>query len=114
MAILETFVSELPPLASDSAGAIRVGGTRVTLDTVIGAWEDGATAEEIAQRYDSLALADVHAALSYYLRHREDVQSYLGRRSQESENVRIENEHRFPPDAFRARLLARNEAQIES
>ena len=113
MAMLETFVSEPPPLQRDPVGAIRVGGTRVTLDTVVGAWEDGATAEEIAQRYDALALADVHAALSYYLRHREEVSAYLSRRRQEAEEVRRENERRSPPDAFRTRLLARREAQSQ-
>lgn len=111
MAILETFISEPPPLQRDQAGTIRVGGTRVTLDTIVGAWEDGATAEEITQRYDALALADVHASLSYYLRHREEVQAYLSRRRQEAEQVRSENDRRFPPEAFRARLLARRDAQ---
>ena len=111
MAILETFISEPPPLQQDQEGTVRVGGTRVTLDTVVGAWDNGATAEEIAQRYDALALADVHAVLSYYLRHREEVQAYLGRRRQEAEEVRRENDLRFPPDAFRMRLLARRDAQ---
>lgn len=111
MAILETFISEPPPLQQDQAGTIRVGGTRVTLDTVVGAWEDGATAEEIAQRYNALTLADVHATLSYYLRHREELQAYLDRRRQEAEEVRRENEQRSPSDPFRARLLARRDAQ---
>lgn len=111
MAALETFLSEPPPLHRDQTGAVRVGGTRVTLDIVVGAWDDGADAEEIAARYDVLALADVHAALSYYLRHREEVEAYLSRRRQEAEQVRSENDRRFPPDAFRARLLARRDAQ---
>ena len=111
MATLETFVSEPPPLQRDQVGTIRVGGTRVTLDTVVGTWEEGATAEEIGQRYDALALADVHAVLSYYLRHREEVHAYLSRRRQEADEVRGENERRFPPAPFRARLLARREGQ---
>lgn len=111
MAALETFLSEPPPLQRDPMGAIRVGGTRVTLDTVVGAWDDGADAEEIAARYDALALADVHAVLSYYLRHREEVQAYLDRRREKAEEVRRENDRRFPPNTFRARLLARRDAQ---
>ena len=111
MAMLESFVSEPPPLQRDQAGTIRVGGTRVTLDTVVGTWEEGATAEEIIQRYDVLTLADVHATLSYYLRHREEIQAYLNRRRNEAEEVRLENEQRFPPDTFRARLFARRHAQ---
>ena len=110
MAALEVFLSEPPPLEWDYVGAIRVGGTRVTLDTIVDTWEDGATAEEIVQRYDALSLADVHAVLSYYLRHREEVQAYLVRRRQEAVEVRRENEKRFSPEAFRARLLARRAA----
>ena len=113
MSLLETFMAELPPLREDETGVVRVGGTRVTLDTVVGAWDEGATAEEIAQRYDALALADVHAVLSYYLRHREDIHAYLNRRRQEASEVRRENERRFPSDAFRIRLLARRDAQSQ-
>jgi hypothetical protein len=35
------------PLKTDSDGVVRVGNTRVTLDTVIGSFKEGATAEEI-------------------------------------------------------------------
>ena len=40
-----------PPLALDADGVARVGGTRVTLDTVIGAYKRGVTAEMIVDRY---------------------------------------------------------------
>ena len=53
-------------LREDADGTIRIGQTRVTLDTVIGYWE-GMSAEEIASAYSSLDLADVHAVLGYYL-----------------------------------------------
>ena len=114
MTMIAPFVAELPPLQQDDTGTIRVGKTRVTLDTVVGAWEDGATAEEIVQSYDVLALADVHAALSYYLRHREDIEAYMTHREQEAETIRQENERRFPPDAFRERLLARRDARNQA
>jgi hypothetical protein len=39
------------PLATDKDGVVRVGGTRVTLDTVIGAFDEGATPEEMALKY---------------------------------------------------------------
>jgi uncharacterized protein (DUF433 family) len=62
--------SEPVPLAVDVEGVARVGGTRVTLDTLVAAFEQGATAEEIAQQYPSLGLADVYAVIGYYLRRR--------------------------------------------
>ncbi len=33
------------PLETDADGVVRVGGTRVTLDTVVAAFKEGATAE---------------------------------------------------------------------
>jgi uncharacterized protein (DUF433 family) len=56
------------PLATDAGSVVRVGGTRVTLDTVVTAFEEGATAEEIVHQYPSLKLADIYAVIGYYLR----------------------------------------------
>jgi uncharacterized protein (DUF433 family) len=61
--------SQPVPLVSGANGVIRVAGTRVTLDTVAHAFERGATAEEIAQQYPALPLADVYSVLGYLLRH---------------------------------------------
>ena len=36
------------PLSLDGDGVARIGGTRVTLETVVDAFNRGATAEEIA------------------------------------------------------------------
>lgn len=95
------------PLAMDADGVVRVGGTRVTLDTVVAAFNEGATAEEIAHQYPSLDLADVYAVIGYYLRHREDVGAYLNQRLQQADNIRSENESRFDLHGVRDRLLAR-------
>lgn len=95
------------PLETGADGVIRVGGTRVTLDTVIATFLNGATAEEIMQQYPALELADIYAAISYYLRHDEEVQTYLNERKVQADAVREENEVRFDPAGVRARLLAR-------
>lgn len=55
---------ERVPIQTDADGVIRVGGTRVTLDTVIAAFDAGATAEEIAQQYPSVALADIYLVIA--------------------------------------------------
>ena len=95
------------PLEAAPDGVVRVGGTRVTLDTVVTAFEEGATAEEIVQQYPALALADTYAAIAYYLRHRSEVEDYLAQRRKNSRRVREQNMARFDPAGIRARLLAR-------
>ena len=103
-----SIASESIPLEMDKDGVLRVGGTRVTLDTVVGAFEAGATPEEIVQRYQSLDLADVYFALGYYLRRREEIEAYLAKRRQQASTVRRQNEARFDPHGIRERLLARS------
>ena len=53
------------PLTITAAGAVHIEGTRVPLETVIRAFHQGATAEEIAQDYPTLTLAQVYACLLY-------------------------------------------------
>ena len=86
---------------------IRVRGTRVTLDTVWGAFDEGATAEEIVQQYPSLSLADAYQAIGYCLRNPALVADYLAHQRENSAEVRTSNESRWPPVGIRARLLER-------
>lgn len=102
-------VAEPLPLEMDAQGAVRVGGTRVTLDTVVAAFDRGATAEEIQQRYPSLQLADIYATIGYYLHQRDWVESYLQERERKAAKVRAEVEARFDTTEIRERLLARRQ-----
>jgi len=102
-----TIPAEPVPLRNDTDGVVRVGDSRVTLDTVVTAFEEGGTAEEITQQYPALDLADVYAVISYYLRRRPEVDAYLRERVRQSAEVRRQNESRFDPQGVRDRLLAR-------
>jgi uncharacterized protein (DUF433 family) len=95
------------PLAADADGVARVAKTRVTLDTIVAAFQDGLSAEEIAEQYPSLRLCDVYAVIGYYLGHQDEVDSYLAARELRANEVRQENERRFNPVGVRSRLLAR-------
>ena len=95
------------PLVTDGDGVVRVGGTRVTLDTIVAAFDEGATAEEIVHQYSSLDLADVYSVISYYLRQHLEVEAYLQQRRRQADDVRRQNESRFDPHGVRDRLLAR-------
>jgi uncharacterized protein (DUF433 family) len=105
-----TAQAEAPPLREDAAGALRVGESRVLLELVIRAFQDGATPETIVQRYSTLALPDVYAVIAYYLRHRSEVEAYLARREQKAEEgrQRIESQQGDLSE-IRARLLAQRQ-----
>jgi uncharacterized protein (DUF433 family) len=55
----------------------RVAHTRVTLLTLIDAFLEGATPEEICQEYPSVDLADVYAVIAFYLARRDEIDAYL-------------------------------------
>ena len=104
-----SLVIEAPPvpLRTDEHGVMRVGKTRVPLDTVVYAFNQGSSPEEIVMSYPSLELVDVYAVVNYYLHNRNEVDAYLSQREAEATRVRDENEKRFPQEGIRARLLAR-------
>jgi uncharacterized protein (DUF433 family) len=107
MAVLAT---ETIPLETDAHGVIRVSRTRVTLDTIVAAFKDGATAEEIAQQYPTVLLADVYYVIGYYLHKRDEVEMYLSRRQKEGRELQEKMEARFNPVGIRERLLARQKS----
>ena len=103
-----TLQTETPPLRQDISGAFRVGRSRVLLELVIRAFQDGATPEAIVQRYPTATLADIYAVIAYYLRHQEDIEAYLAEREQQGQQIRerIERQQGDLAD-LRGRLLAR-------
>jgi uncharacterized protein (DUF433 family) len=102
-------IEPLPvPLRQDETGAIRVGKTRVLLELVLHAFQDGATPETIVQRYETLQLADVYAVIGYYLTHRQELDAYLSRREEKAVEVRRRIEAAMPSrPGFRDELRAR-------
>lgn len=108
MAQIET---EVTPLSIEASGTIRVGGTRVTLDSILASFHAGATAEEIAVQFPAVPLADIYHAIGYYLRHTADVDAYLADRARLREAVVAENQARWPSVGLRARLLGRKSSR---
>jgi len=100
---------EIPPLREDVTGAIRVGNSRVLLETVIHAFQDGASPESIVHRYSALSLSDVYNTIGYYLRHQEAVEAYLEQREQLAEVVQ-QRLSTIQPDLslIRQRLLSQS------
>jgi len=97
------------PLRVDEHGVIRIGDSRLALEVLLDYHHQGMTAEAIAEGYaDILTLADVHAVLAYYHRHREEIDHYVQCRDQEAAASRREIEASQPPrPGFGDELLAR-------
>lgn len=105
--MLEQSLEMGSPLRIDEDGAIRVGRTRVTIDSILWSFHAGASAEQIAEKYPSVELGDVYAVIAYYLWNRERVNDYLTRRRREEDTVLEAISQRFPREGLRERLLAR-------
>lgn len=99
-------------LTETEAGVLRIGDSRVSLDTVIFAFNEGATPEQIVEDYDSLELAEVYAVISYYLQNRDKIEDYLAKRKIQREQLRRQIESRSNPQNIRERLLARRRKSL--
>ena len=101
------FESEKPLLREDKTGAIRVGKSRVLLEMVIHAFQDGESPETTVDNYSTLNLSDVYGAIAYYLNNKDLVEEYLNQREELAKSVkqRIQSVH---PDLsqIRSRLLS--------
>ena len=77
MALLENYVAQPPPLRELENGAVRIEGTRVSLDSVIICYNQGRTAEDIVRSFPTLKLRDVYLVIAYYLDNKEVVDAYI-------------------------------------
>jgi len=69
-------ITQTVPLVKLS-GVWHVSGTRVPLDSIVFAYEQGATPEEISEQFTSVALGDLYAVIAYYLHNTDEVERYL-------------------------------------
>ena len=100
-------VTEKIPIETDKDGVIRVGNTRVTLESLVSAFNEGSTAEEIVYQYPVLNLADVYAVITYYLRNKDIIEKYLKNRTLLAEQFKQQNQKNKNINDIRKRLLAR-------
>ena len=109
MTTLET--THTLPLRLTEDGSVLIADSRVSLDSVVHHYNLGATAEQIAQKFPALELADVYAAITYYLNHKEAVEEYLRGQEARGDEVQkgIESDPQYQKTSaeLRARLLAR-------
>jgi uncharacterized protein (DUF433 family) len=108
---------DLPDLLTCTPqGTWRIAGTRVSIDSVIHSFWEGATPEEICQDFPSLSLAQVYGAIAYYLKQRDKVDAYLqaGRESAEKLQQELNGHHREFLSSLRQQLLSNRESSTTS
>src|SRR4051812_34635687 len=73
---------------ADEDDVLRVGDTRVMLESVVASFEEGHSAESIRCQYPALTLEEVYGAITYYLANRAEVGEYLRRQADRWEALR--------------------------
>jgi len=87
----------------------RIGNSRVSLDSVIYSFHEGASAEEIALRFTTLDLKQIYSAINFYLQNETEVENYLARRQTERDRLKNVIESRYSPAGIRQKLLERSQ-----
>ena len=73
---------------TQTGGAYRITGTRVSLDSVVYAWMGGHSPESIVDSYPALTPEQVHGALAFYLANQEKIDNYLRQGEAEFDELR--------------------------
>ena len=103
------------PFHDDGRGGVRVGDCLFPLDILLHEYAQGADPEGIVHAYPVLELADVYAVIAYYLRHKDEVETYLKGREQEAAALRREIEAaQAGQGSLREKLLARRAQQEQA
>ena len=93
-ATTQTVITKTPGVCG---GKARIDGHRVRVQDIVTDYEwNGLSPDEICQQYPSITLAHVHAALSYYYEHRDEIQADLA-----SERLAVEKFQQSHPEAVR-------------
>jgi uncharacterized protein (DUF433 family) len=111
---MASIVGTIPKPVRLLEGVFKVGDSRVSLDSVVYAFNEGNDAAEIQRQYDSLSLAQVHAAIAYYLHNKEKVDAYIIDHENKREKFWREHEAQFPPKITREILLARKNGEDQN
>lgn len=113
MMTLET--TQTVPLTLSEDGSIRVKGTRLLIDMVIGAYKSGECPEEIFDSFPSkeYTIADIYSIIAYYLTHKPKLEKYLTEREREAEEIRKQIEslpnYKEKRNQLRKMLIARQQ-----
>jgi uncharacterized protein (DUF433 family) len=92
-------------------GGYWVSGARVSLDSVVLAFQEGLSPEAISREcFPVLTLEEVYGAITYYLAHRQEIDAYLKQAEVEEEAAR-KAINSADPDFARKLAYARRQTQ---
>src|ERR671919_1400084 len=98
----------------DEHGVMRIGNSRVMLDSILAGFAQGHSPETLQQQYPTLSLEEVYGAITYYLAHTDEVHTYLKRQDELWEAWRAKSATRSSPVVERLRALRASEASKRS
>jgi uncharacterized protein (DUF433 family) len=64
-------------------GVYYVPGTRISLDSIVYAFREGCSPENIREDFEGLTLAHVYGAIAFYLDRQTDIDAYLLQRKEQ-------------------------------
>jgi len=87
------------------------GANTKVVEVVLDKMAHNSSPEEMHEQYPHLSLAQIHAALSYYYEHRDEVDADIERRDRYVENLRTQQKSPLTRKELESRLRARDETR---
>lgn len=114
MRSMESIRINLPhtvPLVQWEDGTIRVPGSRVTLNTIVGRFQVGDTLADIHDGFPTVSLTQIKIIIEWYLTNQLEVDAYLEQEEAEAERMRIEIQSR-PEYKAKSEILKRKREEF--
>jgi uncharacterized protein (DUF433 family) len=86
--VMSTQISSLLVSSPETCGGrLRIDGTRITVNQIAVLYKQGLSAEEIADEYPPLTMAQIYAALAHYHANQEEVEADLAAEEKEADDL---------------------------
>ena len=97
-------MAQAVPLTRGEGSVFRIRRTRVTLDSIVGEFKDGATPEQIQEGFPSVPFSDIYSVIAYSSQHSRAAENYLSAQAQAAKEVRREMGGRVGTRGLRERV----------
>jgi uncharacterized protein (DUF433 family) len=96
---------------TDASGAMRVGESDISLDSVLHAWDQGHSPEAIRTQFPGLTLEEIYGAIAWMLGHTDEVAAYVKRQDALWAQERAKAAQNEPPVVRRLREMLKTGAR---